>query len=116
MPDSEDRTDAARFDPALPEPEPGDGCRVTTEPAVIRSWAEHRGARPAVASDPGRPEGPEPLRINFPGYREDGLREVSWDEWFRLFDDRELAFVFREQTAEGGPSSFYRLDSRANEP
>ncbi|MBF6327821.1 hypothetical protein [Nocardia transvalensis] len=88
---------------------------VTTDHGEIRSWAEHRGARPAVVDSPEQDAQIDVLRFDFPGFREDGLREVSWAEWFRIFEERELRFRCEQSTPDGGISSFFRLESRESE-
>ncbi|HEY8533983.1 MAG TPA: hypothetical protein VIL44_08960 [Micromonospora sp.] len=86
---------------------------VTTNHEVIRQWAEARGASPAtVGTDRGRPS---VLRFDFPGYRGEGLRPVSWDEWFRTFDERGLNFIYQEQKTDGRPSNFFRIESPERE-
>jgi hypothetical protein len=39
------------------------------------------------------------------------LESLSWDEWFRPFDERQLVFIFQEHKADGTLSKFFRLDS-----
>ena len=88
----------------------------TTDHDEIRKWAEERGGRPAVVADTadnGR-EGAI-LRINFkePGGEDDpGLKEIGWDEWFRIFDENDLAFLHQDETAGGKESRFNKLVSR----
>jgi len=37
------------------------------------------------------------LRIDFPGYSGEGkLEEISWDEFFKGFEDNGLAFLYEE--------------------
>ena len=86
---------------------------ATRNPAVIRRWAEERGGRPATI--PGADvENPRVLRIDFPEYDE-RLQAVSWDAWFKVFQDRELVFLFQETMKAGNPSNFFRLDSPGRE-
>lgn len=84
---------------------------VTTDHEVIRRWAEERGAAPATV--PGTEHGDHlgVLRLDFPGYGGDDLREVSWDEWFATFEARGLHFVCQETTTDGDQSNFFRLDN-----
>lgn len=88
---------------------------ATRNPEVIRRWAEERGARPAAATR--GPDGrPRVLTFDFPqGGREEGLEEISWDEWIRTFQDRDLIFVFQESTRDGRQSNFFRLVNPARE-
>jgi hypothetical protein len=84
---------------------------VTTNHDVIRAWAEARGARPATV--PGTEHGDRlgVLTFDFPGYGGENLREVSWDEWFRTFDERGLRFIFQEHKKDGSQSNFFRLEN-----
>jgi hypothetical protein len=88
--------------------------KVTTDHEVIRRWAEARGARPARVRGTGGPGDPGILRLDFPTDGPDPkLEEISWDEWFRAFDANQLAFVYEDKTADGKPSNFNKLVSRA---
>ena len=81
--------------------------RVTTNHEEIRSWAEARGARPA------RVPGTDILRLDFPGYTgDDTLEHISWDEFFEIFDRKNLALLYQEETARGQRSNFNKLIDR----
>ncbi len=83
----------------------------TREREVIRVWAEQRNATPATV--PGTEHGDRAgvLRFDFPGYGGGDLEEISWDDWFRTFDERNLTFIFQEHKADGSDSNFFRLES-----
>jgi hypothetical protein len=54
------------------------------------------------------------LRIDFPGYSgQESLQEITWNEWFRAFDDNGLAFLHQDRTADGAESRFNKLVSRS---
>ena len=76
---------------------------------MIRRWTEERGAKPATV--PGSEYGGRPGRLlfDFPGYGGENLEHVSWDEWFKPFDDRDVEFVYQEHTSDGSESNFFRL-------
>ena len=85
---------------------------TTTDHGVIRAWAEARGGRPAtVAGTADSDEGGGVLRIEFDA-SEERLDDADWDEFFRVFDDRGLAFVYQEKTSDGETSRFNKLISR----
>jgi hypothetical protein len=88
---------------------------VTRSHEVIMKWAEEREAVPATV--PGTEHGDQlgVLRFNFPGYGGRELKEVSWDEWFKTFDARDLVFVFQEHMKNGNQSNFFRLDNPKRE-
>jgi hypothetical protein len=81
---------------------------TTTDHDQIRSWAEGRGGRPARVRT-SRPGGV--LRIDF-GEAEDELEEISWDEFFKIFDENDLAFLHQDKTASGGTSRFNKFIDR----
>lgn len=86
--------------------------RTTTDHATIRKWAEERDGRPAAVRGTGDGDSGI-LRIDFPGYgREESLEEISWDEFFDKFEEKQLAFVYQGETAEGGQSRFFKFVSR----
>lgn len=89
-------------------------ARPMTDRDEIRSWAEARNARPACVQGTGRRSGDTGMiRLDFPGYSgAESLQEVSWDEWFRQFDENNLALLVQDETAGGGRSNFNKLVSR----
>ncbi|NMH90782.1 hypothetical protein HF519_04125 [Pseudonocardia bannensis] len=88
---------------------------VTTNHEVIRKWAEEREAQPATVPDTEHGDHLGVLTFDFPGYGGENLRHVSWDEWFRTFDERGLNFIFQEKKKDGTPSNFFRLENPERE-
>ena len=82
--------------------------QTTTDHDEIRQWAEARGGRPSVIRTQG--EGGV-LRIDF-GDKEEAFEEIGWDEFFRIFDDSKLAFLYQEETKDGGESLFNKFIER----
>jgi hypothetical protein len=84
-------------------------AKETIDINEIRKWAEERDGKPAkVKGVGGEDEGI--LRINFPGYSgEDSLEEISWEEWYEIFIERKLAFLYQDKTTEGKESRFFKL-------
>jgi hypothetical protein len=68
---------------------------TTTDHRKIRHWAETRGGRPARVKDTGRGGDPGILRLDF-GDTDEGLEEISWDEFFKKFEESELALLYDE--------------------
>jgi hypothetical protein len=88
-------------------------AQPVTDHDRIREWAEERGGKPACVKGTGGKGDPGMLRIDFPGFSgEESLQEISWDEWFRQFDENNLALLIQERTAEGETSTFNKLVSR----
>jgi hypothetical protein len=87
--------------------------KVTTDHEEIRRWVEARGGWPASVKGTGEDGDPGVIRIDFPGYSgEDTLEPISWDDWFRKFDEKDLAFLYQDRTAGGEESYFNELVSR----
>jgi len=86
---------------------------TTTDHEEIKSWVEEHDGTPALVRGTEAEDGSGVLRIDFPGGAgEDRLEHVSWDDWFRTFDDRDLAFLYQSKKASGEDSTFFKLVSR----
>lgn len=70
----------------------------TVDHKEVQDWVEERGGRPAIVADTGGAGGL--LRIDF-GAADEALEPVSWDEFFRIFDEHDLAFVYEEDAQDG---------------
>jgi hypothetical protein len=88
--------------------------RTTTDHNTIQEWAEARDAKPAcVKGTGGKDIGV--LRLMFPGYsaeKSQSLREISWNEFFKKFDENKLAFIYQEKTSSGVRSNFNKFIKR----
>ena len=87
---------------------------TTTDHEEIKKWVEDRGGSPAIVK--GTEKGDSALlRIDYPGYSgEDTLEAIGWDEFFEIFDDNKLAFLYQEQTEDGGQSRFSKFVNRGH--
>jgi hypothetical protein len=85
--------------------------KQTTNHDEIRRWVESRGGHPAsVRGTAERDEHAGLLRIRF---RDDeDLEDVEWDEFFDKFDEEKLAFLYQDQTTDGGKSRFFKFVER----
>jgi hypothetical protein len=91
---------------------PGES-KSTTDHEEIKKWVENRGGRPAAVKRTGGKEDPGILRIDFPGYgKDEALEELSWEEFFEKFDEKELALLYQEKTKDGQLSRFNKFVSR----
>ncbi len=85
----------------------------TTDHNKIQKWVEERGGRPATVKRTEKGGDAGILRIDFPGYSgEQSLEPISWDEFFRQFDEKELAFLYQDKTSNGEQSRFFKFVSR----
>lgn len=80
----------------------------TTDHDAIRAWIEERGGQPARVVDTGNGG---VLRIDF-GEPDEGLEPIGWDEFFRIFEDNDLAFLHQDRTEDGATSRFNKFVTR----
>jgi hypothetical protein len=79
----------------------------------IRQWVEERGGSPAAVKATEKGEDPGLLRINFPGYSGAGqLEDISWEDFFQKFDEKNLEFLFQDETRDGKTSRFWKFVTR----
>ncbi|MGB7394650.1 MAG: hypothetical protein WA913_09680 [Pricia sp.] len=82
----------------------------TQDHDVIKKWVEKRDGKPAVVeSTQDSGQGGGLLRINFPGYAEDDLKDISWDKFFEIFDNNDIQFLYQEKTKDGDRSRFFKF-------
>ncbi|MFC0529127.1 hypothetical protein [Phytohabitans kaempferiae] len=98
------------------QPERPGRSLVTSDHEVIRQWGERRDAAPATISGTEHNGRAGVLTFDFPlGNRGGRLRRITWDEWFRAFDERNLNFLYQEERKDGRQSNFFRLESPCRE-
>lgn len=86
--------------------------KTTTNHEEIRKWVEDRDGRPAIVKGTERGDSAL-LRIDYPGYSgEDTLEQIEWDEFFQIFDENKLAFLYQDSTEDGGKSRFSKFVNR----
>ena len=72
-------------------------ANTTTDHGTIRKWAESHGGKPAAVDRTHKGGDVGIVRIMFPdapNTEHDQLVEISWDEFFREFEDRKLALLY----------------------
>ncbi|MEV7227718.1 hypothetical protein AB0M79_11955 [Polymorphospora sp. NPDC051019] len=107
---------AQRISSTQDRPERAGRSLVTTDHEVIKRWAQARNAKPATIENTDHDGHLGVLRFDFPGYhRGRPLTEVSWAEWLRTFDERQLNFIYQEQMRSGKQSNFFLLESPLRE-
>ena len=73
-------------------------AKTTTNHDEIRRWVEKRGGHPAVVSSTENSRGRDGglLRIDYDeprGNDDDRLHRITWNEFFRIFDENDIAFL-----------------------
>ena len=83
----------------------------TRDHEKIQKWVEERGGRPARVKGTGGAKDPGLLRIDFPGGDEQSLEPISWEEFFKKFDEKRLAFSYQDKMKSGEESRYFKLVS-----
>ncbi len=84
-----------------------------TDHRRIQAWAEARGAKPTCVRGTGGTGDTGMIRLDFPGFSGEGsLEPITWEEWFKAFDENNLALLVQEATADGQKSNFNKLVNR----
>jgi hypothetical protein len=70
---------------------------VTTDHQIIQRWAERHGGKPAAVDRTHKEDDVGIIRIMFPKAphsEHDHLVEISWEDFFSEFNERELALLY----------------------
>jgi len=86
-------------------------ANTTTNHDEIKRWIEERKGRPTVVEGTEGRDGEGLLRVEFRD-PDDKLEPISWDEFFKTFEDRKLAFLHQDKTADGKVSRFFKFVKR----
>ena len=89
----------------------------TVEHDEIRRWAEARGGRPSIvrtSGGKGKNKSGGVLRIDF-GPKEEKFDEITWEEFFEVFDQSHVSFLHQDQTEDGKESRFNKFVERSPE-
>jgi hypothetical protein len=76
-------------------------AEVTTDHATIRKWAESHGGKPGAVDRTHTDDDVGIIRIMFPESRQSehaALVEISWDEFFRQFEESKLALLYENDS------------------
>ena len=88
-------------------------AKTTTNHEQIKRWVEKRGGHPARVKGTEVKGNSGVLLIDYPG--DSGtqtLEAVSWDEFFKGFEENELAFLYEDEKKAGSQSRFSKLINR----
>lgn len=76
-------------------------AQATTDHEKIRKWAESHGGKPAAVDRTHKGGDVGIIRIMFPNAphsEHQALTEISWDEFFKEFEERQLALLYDEES------------------
>lgn len=78
--------------------------KITTDHEEIRKWAEKHHGKPQIIDDPQAESDEVGIRIDFLGKKDEKdldtrrtLRDISWDDFFKIFEEKGLAFMYEEK-------------------
>jgi hypothetical protein len=93
--------------------------QTTTDHDEIRDWVEHLNGKPQLIESPEAGAEKSGLRISFPGDKRDTFfgtskiaRDANWGEFFAIFEDQELAFVYETNPNPNNLADSYRFAPR----
>lgn len=87
-------------------------AKTTTDHQEIKSWIEKRKGHPAAVRATHSKDDAGILRVDFEPGAEEGLEEISWEEFFDKFEKENLAFLYQDKTKDGKPSRFFKFVQR----
>lgn len=111
---SEDTKYAQVINSPSDKPDQDGQSLVTTSHDVIKQWAKARSAIPSTVEGTEHDDHLGVLRFDFQGGdspENSKLEHVSWDDWFKTFDDRNLNFLYQDTKSDGSQSNFFRLEN-----
>lgn len=86
---------------------------MTTNHDTIVHWASNRDGKPVRLREENATPGLGPIQISFKDDQmPDNAEEITWEEFLEDFENRKLAFIYREQEADGQVSKFYKIVKR----
>ena len=81
----------------------------TTDHNKIKEWVSAHDGVPTVIEDTDSGNSAGVLRIHFPKASSDNkFKEISWEEFFKQFEDNDLAFLYQDKD----DSTFHKFVSR----
>jgi len=87
--------------------------KQTHDHDTIKKWVEKHDGVPAVVADTADGKGGGLLRIHFPkNSKSSDLEETDWENFFKVFDDHKLDFLYQEKKADGEESTFHKFVER----
>lgn len=82
--------------------------KITIDHEEIKKWVEERNGKPAKVKDS---EDGSLLQFAFDEDEVD-LELISWEQFFKIFEDNNLALFYQEQTQSGRISNFFKFINR----
>jgi hypothetical protein len=93
--------------------------KTTIDQIKIMQWVTEHNGSPAVIDAPEAKGDKVGLRINFPGFLDEReladfqeTKTVSWEEFFKIFEEQKLLFMYDDKTKDSNPVNWYKLGKR----
>jgi hypothetical protein len=93
--------------------------RRTIDHDEIRQWGARHDATPQKFDNPAAGSDRPGIRLDFPGTLDDAFlpegnppQEIGWEEFFRLFEEQGLTFVYEDRPDVEDKSMLYRFELR----
>lgn len=96
---------------AMPSERDDPTIHHATDPTLVRSIIEARSGYPAHAPDTEGKGDQGLLRVGFRD-REEELTELSWEAFFREFEEKDLAVVYADDGSDVVPDRSVALQKR----
>lgn len=87
---------------------------TTTDHETIRRWIEERGSTAARVIEPAGDD-PGSLAVVPEGTDDESVEEITWEEFFRIFEEENLAFVYQTTRDDPNERWFCRFIDRERE-
>jgi hypothetical protein len=78
--------------------------KSTIDHKEVKKWAKKAGARPARIKSGQNLKSEGELRMDFSGGKNQELEYLSWEEFFNMFEDKNLAFEYEDGKIQPGVS------------
>jgi hypothetical protein len=95
--------------------------KVTWDHREIKKWVEKHGGKPSIFNDPNAGADKLGIRIDFQGKSDEKFmndavqtKEVTWVDFFKIFDKRNLAFIYKQKNEPKDVTMAYKLIPRKN--
>lgn len=89
---------------------------ATTDHGEIKEWMEKHQGTPSIIDQPNAAQDKIGIRVDFPGTADEAFlaegkyRKATWDEFFSVFDERRLRFVYDNEFSGEDFSNAYRFE------
>lgn len=89
------------------------GLKTTINHATIKEWVVKHNGEPAIAEGIiTKSNAGEMLRIDFHSHANEGLECISWEQFFKIFEEHKLMLKYNYQAVKGEASKSWKIVKR----